>query len=270
MTPRATDMIVPRALNRSLSLPGLADDEAHVWAAGLEWKPAELEEFMAVLSPDEQARAQRFHFERDSQRYIAGRGILRNILAAYLDRQPSELQFTYNSSGKPSLAANSDPHGLCFNLSHSHTLAVCALTRNREIGVDVERLRTDFPCEQIAERFFSPPEVSKLRALPDPAKHEAFFNCWTRKEAYIKARGEGLSIGLDRFEVSLAPEEQAALLNVVDDPQEAARWTIEKLSPGLGYVAAVAVKGRGLEFKYYRLPFDLGQSALAPPSDRNG
>jgi len=270
VTPRAFDIMVLRSSSRSLSPPRLADDEAHVWTAGLEWEPAELEEFMAVLSPDEQARARRFQFERDRQRYIAGRGILRNVLAAYLGRQPSELQCNYSPSGKPSLAANSNPNRLCFNLSHSHTLAVYALTRNREIGIDVERLRTDFPCEQIAERFFSAPEVSKLRALPDQAKHEAFFNCWTRKEAYIKARGEGLSIGLDRFEVSLAPEEQAALLNVVDDPSEAARWTIEKLSPAPSYVGAVAVKSRGLEFKYYRWPFDLGHPALAPPSDRNG
>jgi len=263
-------MIVPRASNRSLTPPRLADDEAHIWTAGLEWGAAELGEFLAALSPDEQARARRFRFERDSQHYIAGRGILRRILAAYLDQQPSELQFTYSPSGKPSLAAGSDPNGLCFNLAHSHTLAVYALTRNREIGVDVERLRADFPCEQIAERFFSPQEVSKLRGMPDPVKHEAFFNCWTRKEAYIKAKGEGLSIDLDRFEVSLAPEEQAALLNVVDDPQESARWTIEKLSPGPGYVGAVAVKGRRMEFKYYRWPFDLGHSAWRPPSDLSG
>jgi 4'-phosphopantetheinyl transferase len=248
----------------------LADDEVHVWTAELEWAPAELDALSEALSPDEHARARRFRFERDRHHYIAGRGILRHILAAYLDQQPSELQFTYSPSGKPSLAASPDPNGLCFNLSHSHALAVYALTRNREIGVDVERLRTDFPCEQIAERFFSPQEVSKLRGLPDPMKYKAFFNCWTRKEAYIKATGEGLSIGLDRFEVSLAPEEQAALLNAVDDPSEAARWTIEKLSPGHGYVGAVAVKGRGLEFKYYRWPLDLGQSDLAPPSDRNG
>jgi len=256
-------------------IPSLTHDqirgaEVHVWTAHLESPEAGLDQLRNVLSPDEQARARRFHFQRDQQHFIAARGILRHILAAYLDQQPSELQFTYSPSGKPSLAASSGPNGLCFNLSHSHELAVYALTRNREIGVDVERLRAGFPCERIAQRFFAPQEFSKLRSLPGAERYEAFFNCWTRKEAYIKATGEGLSIGLDRFEVSLAPDEPATLLNVVDDPQEASRWTIEKLSPVPGYVGAVAVRGRGLEFRSYRLPFDLGQPAFAPPSDRKG
>jgi len=252
VTPREFDMIVPRSSNRSLSPPRLADDEAHVWTAGLEWGPAELDEFLEVLSPDERSRAMRFRFERDRKHYLAARGILRNILGAYLDRPPAVLQFAYSARGKPSLAADSESSGLCFNLSHSQGIALYALTRNREIGVDVERVRADFPCERIAERFFSPVEVSKLRSLPGSVRYEAYFNCWTRKEAYIKAIGEGLLVALDRFEVSLAPDEEAALLSVADDPQEASRWTIKNLSPAPGYVGAVAVKGRGLTLRSWQ------------------
>jgi len=231
--------------------PHLADNEIHIWSAALERAPRELEKLSAVLSADEQARAERFRFQRDQEHFIAARGILRHVLAAYLHRQAAELRFAYSPSRKPALA-DADPGGLCFNLSHSHGLAVYAMTRHREIGVDVERLRSDFPCERIAERFFSPREFSKLRSLPEALRIEAFFNCWTRKEAYIKAIGTGLFMALDRFEVSLAPEDPAALLNVEDDPQEASRWTIESFLPAPGYVGAVAVKDRGLTVKSWR------------------
>jgi 4'-phosphopantetheinyl transferase len=223
----------------------LPDDEVHVWRAALELEPAGYSELEKVLSADELARARRFHFARDRNHFIAGRAILRQVLAAYLNRQPSQLQFSSGPAGKPGLAASSDSNGLCFNLSHSHGLALYAITRHREIGVDIEHLRSDFPCEQVAERFFSPREISSLRLISDTMRHEAFFNCWTRKEAYIKGRGDGLGFPLDRFDVSLAPEEPAALLNTEDDPQEVSRWSLTKLNPGAGFVAAVAVKGHG-------------------------
>jgi 4'-phosphopantetheinyl transferase len=242
----------PLSWRLTSSPPTLPDNEVHVWRAGLELDPVKLPLLENLLSADERARASRFHFARDRKHFIAGRAILREILAVYLDRQPSNLEFCYGSSGKPSLGASAEPKGLSFNLSHSHGLALYAVTRNREIGVDIEFVRSDFPSEQVAERFFSPREISQLRLIADAMRREAFFNCWTRKEAYIKAIGDGLGFPLDRFDVSLALDEPAALLNSEDDPQEASRWSLAKLDPGAGFVAAVAVEGHGWELKTWQ------------------
>jgi 4'-phosphopantetheinyl transferase len=132
---------------------------------------------------------------------------------------------------------------LRFNVSHSHSLALYAITRAREVGVDVEHIRPEIAQEKIAERFFSPREVTVLRALPTPLQASAFFACWTRKEAFIKAKGDGLTLPLDQFDVSLAPGEPATLLRTAWDPQEAACWALQDLAPAPGYRAAVAVAG---------------------------
>ena len=245
-------MEYPLSCRLPSSPPTLPDNEVHVWRAGLELEPADYNQLEKVLSSDEQARALRFRFVRDRHHFIAGRAILRQILATYLDRQPSQLQFCYGPYGKPSLVTGSEPRGLSFNLSHSHGLALYAVTRQREIGIDLEQLRSDFPCEQVADRFFSSREISKLRSMADSMRHEAFFNCWTRKEAYIKARGDGLGFPLERFDVSLAPEEPAALLNTEDDPQEALRWSLAQLAPVAGYAAALAVKGHGWQLETWQ------------------
>jgi phosphopantetheine--protein transferase-like protein len=151
--------------------------------------------------------------------------VLRDILGRYLGVPPSELGFRYSAYGKPALAAGFDGVGVRFNISHSHEMALLAVTCHREIGVDIEYLGREIRGEEIAEHFFSTHERASLRALPAAAKHEAFFNCWTRKEAYIKAHGEGLSLPLDQFDVSLAPGEPAALLATRSDPREALRWS---------------------------------------------
>jgi 4'-phosphopantetheinyl transferase len=148
-------------------------------------------------------------------------------------------------------------HGeLGFNLAHSHELALYAITRGREVGIDLERIRSNLVDEQIAERFFSPREVVVLRGLPTHRQREAFFNCWTRKEAYVKAKGQGLSIPLDQFDVSLAPGEPAALLSTQWHPQEASRWSLQKLNPGCGYVAALAVEGHDWQVKCWQWSAD--------------
>ena len=162
---------------------------------------------------------------------------------ATCDQDPQYLRFTYGPRGKPALATDMGAVSLRFNVSHSHGLALYAMTRGRELGVDVERIRPEIVQEQVAERFFSPREVTTLRALPVPLQATAFFACWTRKEAYIKATGEGLALPLDQFDVSLAPGEPAALLRTAWDPQEAPRWTMQDLDPAPGYRAAVAVAG---------------------------
>src|SRR5207244_11453763 len=125
-----------------------------------------------------------------------------------------------------------------------------------EVGIDLEYIRAEVADEPIAERFFASREIAALIGLPAPLRAEGFFNCWTRKEAYIKARGEGLTIPLDAFEVSLAPEEPAALLRVDSDPAEASRWSLQALAPGPGYVAAIAVEGRDWQLRCWEWPLE--------------
>jgi 4'-phosphopantetheinyl transferase len=223
----------------------LSSAEVHVWQASLDPAASCVEHLQRTLSADELHRAARFHFPRDRRRFIVARGILRDILSRYLGVPPSELGFRYSAYGKPALADMADEERLRFNLSHSHEMALFAVTCGRDIGVDIEYLHRAIACEEIAERFFSAHERASLRAVSVEGKHQAFFNCWTRKEAYIKAHGEGLSLPLDQFDVSLAPGEPAALLATHSDPREVLRWSLQALTPGPGYVAALAVEGQG-------------------------
>ncbi len=166
---------------------------------------------------------------------------------------PEEIAFDYNKYGKPTLAQTVGDQSLKFNMSHSGKLALYAFARHRELGIDVEWIKRRLnDAGQIAERFFSAAENNVLHALPESLKQEAFFNCWTRKEAYIKARGMGLSLPLDQFDVTLRPGEPARLLATRDDPRQASRWTMQALDPGKDYIAAVLVEGDGWEMKCFR------------------
>ena len=179
---------------------------AHVWRAQLDPAPGEVHRLMGMLSKDEHARAERFRFDQDRRRFVVARGVLRSLLALYLGLPPQKVQLTYGASGKPCL-----PRGvLRFNLDAGE-LGLYAFTSSREVGIDVEHVRQLDDMDQIARRFFSVNEVASLEALPESARPStAFFNCWTRKEAYVKARGEGLALPLDGFDVSLAPVNRAA------------------------------------------------------------
>ncbi|MFL6333270.1 MAG: 4'-phosphopantetheinyl transferase family protein [Pyrinomonadaceae bacterium] len=216
-------------------------DEVHVWRAGLARDPATVARLLSILEPDERQRADRFHFRRDRVRFIVARAALRQILAAYLGGTPERVCFNYSPYGKPGLAGA--PCDLNFNVSHSNEVALYAFARGCEVGLDVEFVREELAGMEIARQFFSKQEVDALGLLPPEARALAFFNCWTRKEAYIKARGEGLSHPLDRFAVSLAPGEPAAIVNTLDDPLEVSRWWMHEPRPGPGYVAALALRG---------------------------
>jgi 4'-phosphopantetheinyl transferase len=231
--------------------PSLADNEVHVWRAQLELPSSQVQLLRGLLTDDELDRANRFSFEIDRQRFIAARGTLRAILGRYISIEPGHLRFYYNQYGKPFLAPEFSSYLLNFNLSHSGSMALYAITRNMEIGVDVERIRSGFDYEEIAKRFFSANEMAILRAIPVEKKLEAFYNCWTRKESYIKAHGKGLSLPLDSFDVSFAPWEPPMLLNTKDEPQERSLWTLLDLKPDLGYIGALAVKGIGCKFRYW-------------------
>jgi 4'-phosphopantetheinyl transferase len=224
--------------------PPLSAEDIHVWRIALEISDALLARWRETLADDERQRAERFHFEKDRRHFIAGRGALRVLLADYLGQRPEEVLFAYSNYGKPLLAPENNGSDLRFNLTHSHGLALLAVTRGRDLGVDVERLRDmERDGEPLAERFFSPRESAVLRSLPAQLRREAFFLCWTRKEAYIKAKGQGLSLPLDQFDVTLQPGEPAALLATQHDPDDARRWSMRSLLPEKGYVGALVVEG---------------------------
>ncbi len=230
----------------------LPSNAVHVWRASLHVSASDLRTLEGTLTADECKRAERFYFQKHREHFIAGRGVLRNILSRYLGREPDQLRFCYNSYGKPTLTEEIGAEGLCFNLSHSHGIALYAVTRHREIGIDIERFRPNVAVERLAERFFSPREAAALCALPEHLRKEGFFNCWTRKEAYIKAEGKGLSIPLNAFDVSLTPGEPAELLRAESHPQETSRWSLQVLNPEPGYAAALAVKGHDWELKCWQ------------------
>jgi len=217
-------------------------NELHVWDASLQRPAAEVARLRGLLCADERARADRFRFDRDRSRYTVGRGILRLLLGGYLGVRADRVAFQYGRFDKPRLVG--DP--LCFNVSHSGAVALFAFTVLGEVGIDVELDDADFARERIAERFFSPAEVGALRALPQSLQPLAFLTCWTRKEAFIKARGDGLSLALDSFDVNLEPGAPAALLRTAWSDEEPGHWSLRDLSdPGNGYVAAVAVRSAG-------------------------
>jgi 4'-phosphopantetheinyl transferase len=204
------------------------------------------EKFIELLDHDELTRANRFHFEKDRRHFVVARGFLRVLLGRYLNRNPKQFKFNYGPYGKPALPGE----GLLrFNMSHSHGIALYAVTEGRDVGVDVEYVRSDFTSDDIARRFFSPFEVENLCGLPTEERVSSFFRCWTRKEAYIKATGRGLSQPLDGFDVTLGPAESAALLRTDDGSHE--RWSMANIEVGPGYAGAVAVEGPITKIEYW-------------------
>jgi 4'-phosphopantetheinyl transferase len=229
--------------------------DVHVWRVALDTAVYQLGSLRELLASDEIRRMQNFHFSRDRDRFGFVRGILRVLLGVYLQIPPKQIEFHYTAYGKPILALGQIDTALNFNVSHSHELALLAFTRGRAIGVDLENIRPEIAREKIAERFFSPQETATLRMLPDHLQPRAFFNCWTRKEAFVKATGDGLSRSLDQFSMSLVPGEPALLLNIQGEPQEHSNWLIQELDAGPDYAAALAVHGPVGQTYCWECPF---------------
>lgn len=221
--------------------------EVHVWRTCLDEDDDTLERFRRTLAPEEMDRAGRFRFERLQRHFIAGRGFLRDVLARYLPARPEELRFSYNDYGKPSLTGE---QSLQFNMSHSHEVGLVAVTRAAAVGVDVEHIRADFASDEIARRFFSRLEVETFNSLPQEEQVAAFFRCWSRKEAYIKAIGKGLSQPLDGFDVTLAPFEPPALLRAGED--DTRTWSFSDIDVGPDYASALAVESSNSEIALWR------------------
>jgi len=217
----------------------IREGEVHLWRRSLEPSSPTMEACFALLSSEEREKAQRYRIERPRSDYILTRGTLRSLLAGYLQRQPQGLTFDYTTYGKPFLTNHRE---LQFNVSHTDGLALLAFVRDREIGVDVEKIRVQTEALKLAERFFSERERDDLRSLQGNELHAAFFRCWTRKEAYIKAKGDGLSLPLHQFDVSIVPCQTQALLETRPDGAEVNRWIVRDVPVPSGYAAALAVE----------------------------
>ena len=234
--------------------PELGPNVVHVWRVALRAASGDVKSLGGLLTPDEVDRASRFRFQRDRDRFVIARGVLRTLLGTYIRIPPEQIRFQYSARGRPSLAPDQNDTVLDFNLSHSHELALLAFSRGPAVGIDLEYVRHDMDHEQIAAHFFSAQEAASLRALSENLRAAAFFNCWTRKEAFIKATGEGLSRPLDQFSVSLVPGEAARLLAIQGQPEEISKWFIQALEPGPGYAAALVAQSQVERIHYWEYP----------------
>jgi 4'-phosphopantetheinyl transferase len=232
------EALIPQPQKLSLS-----SRNVDVWIAALDAPSNSVKEFMELLSDDEIRKADRFYFDRDKRRFIVCHGLLRTILGRYyLDIEPHRLEFCRGSRGKPYLAENVNDSKIRFNQSHSNGLVVFAFAKDHQVGIDVEYMRYIADAQRIVEGTFSKTEIAAFNELLDQEKQEAFYNCWTRKEAFLKALGEGLYFPLDEFDVSLAPGEPARLLSITGRSNEALHWSLKSFMPDAAYKAAVAVR----------------------------
>ena len=222
-------------------LEALRAGDIHLWYVDLAVTASTVARLAACLSGDERERACRFKFDRDARRFMVARSALRRVLGGYLGLAPHGVAFTYGAHGKPALDGNRA--ALSFNLSHSGDVAVVAVGWDRAVGVDVEQYRPLPDLAALAARSFAPRERAVLDALPEAERPAAFFRCWTRKEAFIKATGQGLAQPLDAFVVSLGPDEPARFLDIDGDPGALARWTLYDVQPPPGYAGALVVEG---------------------------
>jgi 4'-phosphopantetheinyl transferase len=227
--------------------PVLDQEGVHIWSLSLQVPPIPSERLQLTLSDDECQRASRFRFEKDRNQFITCRGLLRYILSLYLNQEPGQLKLSSNAFGKPQLRIHhtTELQDLRFNYSHSNGLALYAFARGKEVGVDVELIRPEVARETIPEHFFCKAEVATLRALPLELQGSEFFKCWTRKEAYVKAHGEGFQIPLNSFDVSSD--------HLVAD-QENVHWTLQSFEPAPGYVAALVTEGHGCHMRFIQWP----------------
>jgi 4'-phosphopantetheinyl transferase len=228
----------------------LSENEVHVWAASLEHDNATIQRFSRVLSLDERDRAGMLHRARESNHFIAARGILRHILSHYLDTKPRELAFTYSEYGKMALKIPGRQASIQFSVSHSNEVALYALARDRNVGTDIEQVRADIAYERIARKLFAPEEIAALAAMPESTRLDAFFAYWTCKEAFVKAIGEGVSYRFDQFVVSAEPGEAPKLLAVKGEPQATSQWFFHRIIPATGYIGMLAVDGPALPVLY--------------------
>lgn len=232
----------------------LLEKEVHIWRVCLPISIVQESTFWNVLSPEEKKRIHRYQFEHDRNRHLLSRGMLRYLLGHYLNVALEALVFKYSQYGKPSLESPYCKTGLQFNVSHSHNLILLAFCWNHPLGVDIEYMRPLTNADQIAQKYFSSREYAIYLSVSSRHRREAFYNCWTRKEAFIKAIGEGLSYPLDAFDVTVHPDKPAKILQVQGDTTRAKLWTLNAFNPDSGYKAAAVVIGQSWKFLYWKEP----------------
>lgn len=231
---------------------GLSLSQIHIWRASLDVDIDAEKAFWKTLSEKERERAERFRFPIHRTQFIAGRGILRKLLGQYLRQAPETIEFEYGEQGKPFLAkANQRSSDLNFNISHSNGFAVFAFAQKMMFGIDLELIDPNIEFEVIAPRFFSKNEATTLFSLPVEKQPQAFFNCWTRKEAFIKACGGGLSMPLEQFEMTLLPEDLPKLLAIDWSQEEVVDWSVFSFLPEKNMVGALAVKAKKAEVLFF-------------------
>ncbi len=230
-------------------LPG--SQQVDVWCVELDSAQFFIENFLGILDEAEKERAARYHYEADRRKFILRRGVLRLLLGNYLNTQPSQLRYTTNEFGKPALDQCFGSN-LQFNLSSSGDTTLLAFAEGRRVGVDIERVRQDFKTGPIAKRFFSAVEQASLSQLPAGQRVQGFYNCWTCKEAVIKAEGRGLSLPLPSFDVNFAPGEPARVLAARDEALGVMQLKLQELEPSNGYAAALAVEGENWQAACWR------------------
>jgi 4'-phosphopantetheinyl transferase len=250
--------VVPRVTNMMfISFNGLVapwekltlpENKVDIWRIDLVGL-GEIQRYRCLLSQDEIERADRFYFEKHRQQFSFTRAVMRQVLSSYINADPRDLVFSYGAKGKPALSNGTEKQTLQFSLSHSEDIALLAVAKGLTLGIDIEFINPEFATEEVAESFFSRGEVDCLMAMPPQERAHAFFSCWTRKESYIKAIGDGLAVPLDSFEVAFDPRLPAALLRVNADPDECSRWSMYDIEVAQEYKAALLVEGRGHELR---------------------
>ena len=235
-----------------LDQPLLSEDEIHIWAACIDVAPTVSAALAVSLSEEERTRANRFRFRQHQSRFIAGRGLLRAIVSHYLQIEPARVEFKYNSEGKPELTRPFDGSGIHFNLTHSEDLVLIAVTTIGPVGIDVERVRVNKDAKELVNWFCSPRERELFETLAAQEKQLAFFNLWTRKEALLKATGEGIAQLLSQVEVTFRPGEPARFIAVSGDSERGSRWSVYNLSPAPHFVAAVVIQTEDAQLRLWK------------------
>jgi 4'-phosphopantetheinyl transferase len=219
----------------------ISSNEIHIWRFYQEETNSQIETLQAILSRDELARSEKFHFEKDRKKFILTRGMLRKLLGSYLGKDPQQVRFNYSSFGKPFLAFDSENDNISFNLSHSGEIALYAITRNQKIGIDVEQIGDHTDVMAIAKKFFSPGEIGEMEKANEKNRTQLFFRYWTRKEAFVKALGKGVSLPMERLDVSLL-NKISPIVKLTVENNETACLYVQDLFPGDGYAAAIATE----------------------------
>lgn len=226
----------------------LPPNTIHFWYCRFDLDNFRLPYYNTLLSNDEKRKADKFKFLVDQQKYVTFRGILRILLSRYLDKNPEEILFKYGAFGKPDVKTNT---ALRFNISHSGNMAVFGFVQNYAIGVDIEKIKQDFDPLDLAKSFFSEEEINALSQAKDSVMFQAFYRCWTRKESFIKAVGEGLSYPLDSFAVTMDNDHRAKFLKIDNDQDSKSNWQLHSFVPTQDYIAAITTKGNPKKIEFF-------------------